>query len=45
MNKYSVRWSLLLVACALSAACQDRRDPVKPTVALAAAAAAVPAQS
>jgi hypothetical protein len=41
MNKYSVRWGLLLIVCALNAACHDRREPVKPTV--AQPAAAVPA--
>jgi hypothetical protein len=25
------RWSVLAIACLLLGACQDRRDPVKPT--------------
>ncbi|MFK3740656.1 hypothetical protein [Massilia sp. TN1-12] len=33
MNKPRFAWSLLLGACLLLTACQDRRDPVKPTVA------------
>ena len=39
MNNPRVRWSLLLLACLMLVACQDRREPVKPTVALAAATA------
>jgi outer membrane biogenesis lipoprotein LolB len=39
MNNRRVRWSLLLLACLMLVACQDRREPVKPTVALAAATA------
>jgi hypothetical protein len=34
MNKHRVRWSLLLLACLMMVACQDRREPVKPTVVL-----------
>ena len=33
---------LLLLACLMLVACQDRREPVKPTVTLAAAIAAIP---
>ena len=33
------RWSLLILVCLMLAACQDRREPVKPTVAQAAPAA------
>ena len=43
MNKHLVRWSLLLLACAGIAACQDRRDPVKPIAAAGAPAAGAPA--
>jgi hypothetical protein len=34
---------LLLLACLTLVACQDRREPVKPTVALAPATVAIPA--
>ena len=34
---------LLLLACLMLVACQDRREPVKPTVVLAAAAIPVTA--
>jgi hypothetical protein len=27
-----MRWSLLVLACLMTVACQDRREPVKPTV-------------
>ena len=43
MNRHRTRWSLLLLACLMLVACQDRREPVKPTVALAPAAVAVTA--
>jgi hypothetical protein len=33
MKKHPLLWSLLVGACLLLAACQDRREPVKPTVA------------
>lgn len=26
------RWAVLLLACLLAAACQDKRDPIKPSV-------------
>ena len=43
----TLRWSVLTMACLLLGACQDRRDPVKPTtvaqVAIPAAAAAAAA--
>jgi hypothetical protein len=32
MNKHPARWSALVLACLLVAACQDKRDPVKPSV-------------
>ena len=32
MKKYPARWSVLVLACLLVAACQDKRDPVKPSV-------------
>ncbi|WP_296947674.1 hypothetical protein [uncultured Massilia sp.] len=32
MNKHPLRWSVLAAACLLLVACQDRREPVKPTV-------------
>jgi hypothetical protein len=38
MNMHLVRGSLLLLACIGLAACQDRRDPVKPVVPASAAA-------
>ncbi len=38
-----LRWSVLAAACLLLAACQDRREPVKPTVGPGAAATAGPA--
>ena len=40
MNKHPASLALAALACLLLAACQDRRDPVKPTVAHAATAAA-----
>lgn len=33
MNKHRFAWPLLLGTCLLLTACQDRREPVKPTVA------------
>jgi len=41
MNKHPARWSVLVLACLLVAACQDRRDPVKPSVSLAGAPASL----
>ena len=38
-NGMPARWGVLLLACLLVAACQDKRDPVKPSVDLAAAPA------
>jgi hypothetical protein len=35
MKKYPARWSVLVLACLLVTACQDKRDPVKPSVSLA----------
>jgi hypothetical protein len=35
MNKHPLGWSALALACLLLGACQDRRDPVKPTTATA----------
>lgn len=35
MHKHPLRWSLILLACLMAVACQDRREPVKPTVDLA----------
>jgi hypothetical protein len=43
MKSHRMRWSLLLLACLMMVACHDRRDPVKPTVAPAAATVAVTA--
>jgi outer membrane biogenesis lipoprotein LolB len=43
MNHHRARYRLLLLACLMLVACQDRREPVKPTVAPAAAAIAIPA--
>lgn len=31
VNMKTRRWSVLAMACLLLGACQDRRDPVKPT--------------
>jgi hypothetical protein len=36
MHKHPLRWSLLLLVCLMVVACQDRREPVKPTVDLSA---------
>jgi hypothetical protein len=36
MREHSLRWSLLVLACLMTVACHDRRDPVKPTVDLSA---------
>lgn len=36
MNGHPARWGVLILACLLVAACQEKRDPVKPSVALAA---------
>ena len=33
MNTHTARFCVLALACTLLAACQDRREPVKPTVA------------
>jgi hypothetical protein len=41
MNKHPARWSVLILACLLVAACHDKRDPVKPSVNLAAAPASL----
>jgi hypothetical protein len=38
MTTHHLRWSLLLLACLMLVACEDRREPVKPTVAQAASA-------
>ena len=43
MKRHRTRWSLLLLACLMLVACQDRREPVKPTVALAPATVTVTA--
>jgi len=43
MNKHPARWCVVAVALLLLAACQDRRDPVKPTTATVAAAPTAPA--
>ena len=37
MNKHPLRWTVMAAACLLLAACQDRRDPVKPTTTAAVA--------
>lgn len=42
MHKHPLRWTLVVAACLLSVACQDRREPAKPTV-TAFAVAAMPA--
>ena len=36
----TLRWSVLAMACLLLGACQDRRDPVKPTTLAATAISA-----
>jgi hypothetical protein len=43
MKHHRARWSVLLLACLMLVACQDRREPVKPTVAPATATAAITA--
>ena len=43
MKHHRACYRLLLLACLMLVACQDRREPVKPTVALAAATLPVPA--
>jgi hypothetical protein len=43
MKHHRARWSLLLLACLMLVACQDRREPVRPSVTLAAATVAVTA--
>jgi hypothetical protein len=40
MQTPRARWSLPILACLMLAACQDRREPVKPTVAHVPAAVA-----
>ena len=37
MKRVFLRWSALLLACLAFGACQDRREPVKPTVDLSMA--------
>jgi hypothetical protein len=32
MHNHPLRWSLVLLVCLMAVACQDRREPVKPTV-------------
>ncbi len=32
MHHHPLRWSLVLLVCLMAVACQDRREPVKPTV-------------
>ena len=41
MHNHPLRWSLVLLACLMAVACQDRREPVKPTVDLSAPAVVV----
>lgn len=41
MKKHPARWSLVVLACLLATACQDRRDPVKPITDLSPVAAAL----
>jgi hypothetical protein len=36
MRNHPLRWSLVLLVCLMAVACHDRREPVKPTVDLAA---------
>jgi hypothetical protein len=43
MQSRAVRWTALALTCLLLAACKDRHDPLKPTVAQAAVAAAATA--
>ena len=37
MRTRPLRWSLVLLVCLMAVACQDRREPVKPTVDLSSA--------
>ena len=39
MRNHPLRWSLVLLVCLMAVACQDRREPVKPTVDFSGAAA------
>jgi hypothetical protein len=34
MNRSPARWGVLVLACLLVAACEDKRGPLKPSVAL-----------
>jgi hypothetical protein len=43
MKHHRAAWSLLLLACLMLVACQDRREPVKPTVTPATATLAATA--
>lgn len=43
MPSSAVRWTALALSCLLLAACKDKHDPLKPTVAQPAAAAATSA--
>ena len=44
MDTSRFRWRALLLACLLLAACKDRHEPIKPTVAQPAAGPALPAR-
>lgn len=41
MHKHPLRWSLLVLVCLMAVACQDPREPAKPTVDLSASVAVV----
>ncbi|MFC5547501.1 hypothetical protein [Massilia aerilata] len=41
MHNHALRWSLVLLVCLMAVACQDRREPVKPTVDLSGGAVTV----
>jgi hypothetical protein len=43
MDKRTVRWTSLALCCLLLAACRDKHEPIKPTVAGPAISAATPA--
>jgi hypothetical protein len=39
MDTRTLRWTALALSCLLLAACKDKHDPLKPTVAMASVAA------
>ena len=43
MDQRTLRWTALALSCLLMAACKDKHDPLKPTVAKPAVVAPAPA--